>query len=111
MVDRVSPIAATSPSSVTSAEDSLSITSEPDNALVARRQSEITAAMERKKERDILGHEGHHSAEGHEPSGDGARPADPDKATDAERLSGESERIGTGNWEDDVPPGEHVAYL
>ncbi len=110
MVDRVSPIAATSPSSVTTAQDSLSITSEPDNAFVARRQAEITAALEQRKERDILGHESHHGTEKHEPSGDGAHP-DADKAADADRLSGESGRIGTGNWEEDVPPGEHVAYL
>ncbi|WP_083347507.1 hypothetical protein [Rhizobium sp. LCM 4573] len=111
MVEKIERIAATSPSRPTQVDDSTSITSEPDGVWVAHRQSEITAGL---KER------AHASRQGGKPDGDelakhqvdscptddqnGEQPSD-------EKLSGESERIGQGNWDEDVPFGEHVGYL
>ena len=114
MVEKVEPAAATSATTVTNIRNSLSITSEPDNVLVARRQSVITAGLDRVKERDILGHEleidPDADGEDRHNTGHGIPHAGEDPPEE-ERLSGESKRIGTGNWEDDVPPGDHVAYI
>jgi hypothetical protein len=114
MVEKVEPTAATSATTVTNIRNSLSITSEPDNVLVAWRQSAITAGLDRIKQRDILGHEldvnPDEDGADREKSGH-AHPHASENPPEEERLSGESKRIGTGNWEDDVPPGDHVAYI
>jgi hypothetical protein len=114
MVKKVEPTAATSATTVTNIRSSLSITSEPDNVLVARRQSVINAGLDRIKERDILGHERDVDPDEQGADRETAGHSHSDTAEDApeeKRLSGESKRIGTGNWEDDVPPGDHIAYL
>lgn len=123
MVDPVTPISATGPSAAVRIDRSTSITSEPDNALVAARQSQITAQLlelakhdqekERKAEEDegAARHDDHHSdsrhlaaahIEGEDINGEEA---------EASTLSGESERIGTVNFDDDTPFGDRVAII
>jgi hypothetical protein len=95
----------------------MSITSEPDGVYVAHVQSAITAGLEKqgstnrpKQQSDDTDTPGgsHSEAEHH---------ADPQRGNGEaivpteDHLSGESERIGSGNWEDDVPFGQHVGYL
>ncbi len=117
MVEKIAPTSPTAPSSATHVNHSTSIGSEPDNAWVAERQAKITAGSGKKDE--------HHSADSDEDRFD----ADDDPAAgrhldhhsthlhveapdpDEERLSGESERIGSGNLDEDVPFGDHVGYL
>ncbi|MBY5346532.1 hypothetical protein [Rhizobium leguminosarum] len=123
MVDAIDPIAATAPSEPTKVGTSTSIGSEPDNAWVAARQSQITAdrlAAKKSTEKEaasdliphadlIVDHEQHpqkrhwHAAseEGEEA---GEQPEQP-------VLSGESDRIGTRNFDDDTPFGERVAII
>lgn len=117
MVEKIAPTSPTAASSATHINHSTSIGSEPDNAWVAERQAEITAGGKRKgahpatagdegtvddaDDRAADRHLDHHSTHPH------AQEASPYE----ERLSGESERIGTDNFNEDVPFGEHVGYL
>ena len=117
MVEKIAPTSPTAASSATHVNHSTSIGSEPDNAWVAGRQAKITAGNEKKDD--------HHTADS-----DGDRiDADDDRAADRhldhhsphpraeaaapddERLPAESDRIGSGNLDEDVPFGEHVGYL
>lgn len=117
MVSPVSSISATSAPSPTKVETSTSITSEPDNAWVAVRQSQITADQIAQKR----GLENKASNKG-SPHGDADAEAQPgeegdrDVALDADEpvaatLSGESDRIGTRNFDDETPFGERVAIV
>lgn len=120
MVDKVAATSAVSPSSATHANHSTSIDSEPDRALVAERQAQITAGFERLKEERAAAkrkedpesdscekdraserHTNHPAARIHPHEGN----------TEEERLSGESVRIGTGNLDDAVPFGEHIGFV
>ncbi len=117
MVSPVSSISATSAPSVTKVETSPSITSEPDNAWVALRQSQITADQIAQK-RHV---ENKASNEG-SPQGDADAESQRDEEGDREvamdadepvpaNLSGESNLIGTRNFDDDTPFGERVAIV
>lgn len=123
MVEAINPISATAPSEPTRVGTSTSIGSEPDNAWVAARQSQITAdqlALKRAAEREAAGNliphaelaveEDRHARKRHEdePSEDG-EPAG--EEAEHPTLSGESERIGTRNFDDDTPFGERVAIV
>jgi hypothetical protein len=124
MVDAINPISATAPSEPTRVGTSTSISSEPDNAWVAARQSHITAdqlalkrAAERESAGDLIPHaelvveDDRHAQKRH---GDDEPSEDRDAAEEqAEHptLSGESERIGTRNFDDDTPFGERVAII
>lgn len=117
MVEKIAPTSPTAASSTTHVNHSTSIGSEPDNAWVAERQAQISAGSGKKDDhRTAVSDEGpidsdddpaaerhldHHSTHPH------AEGSDPTE----ERLSGESERIGTGTLDEDVPFGEHVGYL
>ncbi|MFC5758434.1 hypothetical protein [Rhizobium sp. GCM10022189] len=117
MVEKIAPTSPATASSATHINHSTSIGSEPDNAWVAGRQAEITAGRE--------GKGGHHANAGDEERTDGnedpaadrhldhhSTQSHPDETSrDEERLSGESDRIGTGNLDEDVPFGEHTGYL
>ncbi|MDI7860812.1 hypothetical protein MRS76_02490 [Rhizobiaceae bacterium n13] len=122
MVNPVSPISATAGSSATQTHSSLSIGSEAFNVWVAERQSKITAELQARAE---------------ENAARDARPTHPDHAVDPEHrhprdhqgsasdreqtvgedgsepdtLSGESDNIGTVNFDDDTPFGHRVAIL
>ncbi|TXH85574.1 MAG: hypothetical protein E6Q77_00260 [Rhizobium sp.] len=120
MVDKVAATSAISPATPAHVNHSTSIDSEPDRALVAKRQTLITAGFERLKEARATARQvgGHQSAS-----------CDPDRASDRhtndpaahihpqegnteeERLSGESVRIGTGNLDETVPFGKHIGFV
>ncbi|MBP2488244.1 hypothetical protein [Rhizobium leguminosarum] len=123
MVDAINPIFATAPSEPTKVGTSTSIGSEPDNAWVAARQSQITAdqlaakkAAEKETASDLIPHadliveneahpqkrHGHAALEEGEEAGELA---------EEPVLSGESDRIGTRNFDDDTPFGERVAIV
>ena len=119
MVDPVARISATSASAATMTDRSLSI-AEPDNAWADARQSHINADLAAlKKARD----EGDES--GNEDVPDTLDDRHPHKRQDAvavaadtdeeqpedRRLSGESERIGTRNFDDDTPFGHRVIII
>ncbi|MGR9246927.1 MULTISPECIES: hypothetical protein [Rhizobium] len=123
MVDAINPISATAPSEPTKVGTSTSIGSEPDNAWVAARQSQITAdqlaakkAVEKEAASDLIPHanlivddeahpqKGHGHTASEEREEAGGQPEQP-------VLSGESDRIGTRNFDDDTPFGERVAIV
>ncbi|MGO4133003.1 hypothetical protein ACEQ6A_00385 [Rhizobium brockwellii] len=123
MVDAIHPISATAASEPTKVGTSTSIDSEPDNAWVAARQSQITAdhlAAKKAAEKeaasvliphaDLIVENEEHPQKGH----GHAASDDRDEAVEhAEQpvLSGESDRIGTRNFDDDTPFGERVAII
>ena len=101
----------------TKVNDSNSITAEPDRAWVAERQDAITAALERRNEdfkdsenggdKELEGKPGQPREADHHQRG-----GQDETTVSEEKLSGESPRIGTGNWDDEeVPFGEHVGFL
>ncbi|NNG70331.1 hypothetical protein HLI18_10450 [Rhizobium laguerreae] len=123
MVDAINPISATARSEATKVGTSTSIGSEPDNAWVAARQSQITAdqlaakrAVEKEAASDIIlhadlivDHEQHpQKRDGHAPSEEGEEAGE---QSEQPVLSGESDRIGTRNFDDDTPFGERVAII
>lgn len=95
MVKPVTRISASAASEATRIDHSLSITSEPDNAWIAARQDRITADQEERK-RDAT-----------EGDSDDRLPEEADEAL----LSGESERIGSQNFDEDTPFGDRVAII
>lgn len=131
MVDPVVPITATEPSTRTHINDSTSIGSEPQNVWVAHRQSQMTADFERQGR----ARRAHHEDDTPEPQyrdglyDDGltidgdqqdeprhrhlvhATPDSGEEAAEDCTLSGESDRIGTQNFDDDTPFGERVAII
>ncbi|MBY5400697.1 hypothetical protein [Rhizobium leguminosarum] len=123
MVDAINLISATARSEATKVGTSTSIGSEPDNAWVAARQSQITAdqlaakrAVEKEAASDIIpradlivDHEQHpQKRDGHAASEDGEKAGE---QAEQPVLSGESDRIGTRNFDDDTPFGERVAII
>ena len=127
MVDPITPALATTSSYASNVETTTSITSDPYNVWVAERQSQITAdqqalarANRERADREerplddpadhIVPHERdaeHH----HEHGAYGEIDAAPEQAEEEPLLSGESERIGTQNFDDDTPFGERVAIV
>jgi len=125
MVDAITPVSATTVSSPTQIGTSTSIDSISEHAWVAARQSQITAdhdalakglveqtpeKPEDKADPDTEEREARLSArqlrdealEDLEPTEQPPEPA---------LLSGESERIGTQNFDEDTPFGERVAFI
>lgn len=104
MVEPVTPISASAASLATQIDRSLSITSEPDNAWVAARQDRMTEDQQRLKG-DVKDDDPdeRHPHHGH-PHEDGDAPED-------RALSGESERIGTQNFDEDTPFGGRVVII
>ncbi len=98
-IGKVEPISATSPSAPVDVGQTNSIFTDPEGRWVAKRQSEINAGLEEQFTRSLL-------------SG-GADAGEQEEApqTSPGKLSGESDRIGHGNDEDEPPDGEHVAYV
>ena len=123
MVEAINPISATAPSEPTRVGTSTSIGSEPDNAWVAARQSHITAdllALKRTAEKesasDLIPHaellveDDQHAKKrrGDEPSEERETA---EEQAEHPNFSGESDRIGTCNFDDDTPFGERVAII
>jgi hypothetical protein len=116
-VERIAAVAATSPTSPIDLCFTTSITSDPKNKWIAHRQTAITAAL---AERPVgLVHlDGFYSdyvRAARDGLGDRQLPEvlpPPETASGKEsRLSGESERIGEGDWDETVRFGKHVGYL
>lgn len=126
MVDPIVPILSTTASKATQVDRSLSI-AEPDNAWIAARQSKITAGLEAfqttlaDSEKHVphpdhpLDHEHVHPDDRHLNSRHDNDPsrelATAEEAQDDHTLSGESDRIGTTNFDDDTPFGDRTAIL
>ncbi|MGO4115381.1 hypothetical protein [Rhizobium ruizarguesonis] len=123
MVDAINPISATAPSEPTKVGTSTSIGSEPDNAWVAARQSQITAdqlaakrAVEKEAASDLIPHADLIVDDEAHPQKRHGRAASEEGEEAGEQaelpvLSGESDRIGTRNFDDDTPFGERVAII
>lgn len=126
MVDSVDPISASSATSATRVDRSLSITSEPDNKWVAERQAQIDRDLEMlqdaraEMESPALGDEGPVDDElpplfeGHarKPKSPPQLPAQAEGEDGEEHLlSGESDRIGSWNFDEDTPFGDRVAII
>jgi len=112
LVDKVERAAATSAPSPTRVDRSHSVFSEPDNAWVAERQNAITEGFEHYRNSP------HHGVDCEANEDDGAdrhpdhhSSSSRNDTAESERLSGESERIGSGNLDEDVPFGKHEGYV
>lgn len=114
MVDKVSAISSTAAPLATRIQHSVSI-AEPEIAWAATRQAAINADQPlRHVARDAPNE---HRAYDGEDLGDRhldhhhSQTAGEETHHPEERLSGESERIGTGNLDKDVPFGDHAGYV
>ncbi|AYD02087.1 hypothetical protein [Neorhizobium sp. NCHU2750] len=121
MVDPVTPVAATAASAPVKVESSFSI-AEPDNAWADARQSQVNADLaalkaardeaetnrEEKAERNTL--DDRHPHKRHDASGADVS-GESEENPDEERLSGESDRIGTRNFDDKTPFGHRVLIV
>lgn len=117
-VERISAVGETPSTSAVSLCHTTSITADPENAWIARRQSVITAAL---LERRGQGDAAMDDDEGRFPlaRNGGQRDVDAetvrsqsDRFPTGQRLSGESDRLGTGNWDDPAASfGKHIGYL
>lgn len=121
MVDPIKRISRAEPSLASQVDSTLSIGSDANNAWVAARQSEINAALDdlenaakeelarRKAEDEAKENDsGAHARQWGAPYGD----ADEEEAPQPEpTLSGESDRIGTQNFDEYTPFGTRVAIL
>ena len=116
MVDKITRVSSSAPSNPTRVETSLSL-AEPEAAWVAHRQSAINASSEQRKRNEDAPHERGSPEKSDadclpdpEDDRDGfIRP--PPEEEDAQLLSGESERIDSGNLDEEVPFGQHVGYV
>ncbi|MGV8938969.1 MAG: hypothetical protein ACOH2J_17760 [Allorhizobium sp.] len=123
MVDPVERISRTAPSIATALNHSLSIGAEPDNAWVAARQSKITEGLLEleKAARDEIASRSQPEEDSEavrerdararqfgEPYGE---PEEAETPPDHLEFSGESDRIGTQNFDEDTPFGTRVAIL
>lgn len=126
MVDAITPVSASSASLPVTAEKSMSIDSEPDNRYVAWRQAQINAALvatrlagdhEATGDASLRRAEEEVDAQGeNDPDRRGMEyPAEqsdsPDELQDEHTLSGESDHIGTVNFDDDTPFGDRTAFI
>lgn len=104
MVERISRISSSEASSQTEAGSTLNLDSDPMSAWVGARQSKIN--------RDI---EARHRHAEEEPARQWPQLSEPPDSladdTGESRLSGESERIGTQNFDEDTPFGDRVAIV
>lgn len=127
MVERVSRISSSASSSSTQIDNSLAIGSEPYNAWVAARQDKINDDLRERAREHASDPDGHHKSPEDEAEEDAdarmqARHArqlgEPDDSVDTAEephedctLSGESDRIGTRNFDDDTPFGERSVIV
>lgn len=110
-VGKVTPISVTSPSSPVDIGQTNSILTDPDGRWIAKRQSDINVALERRPiggsrsvfDDDTVGLDGMGSR--------GAEALPLAQDSPPKKFSGESERIGKGNWGDKTPFGKRVGYL
>jgi hypothetical protein len=116
MVDRISRISSSEASARTETGHTLNLGSDSQNAWVAARQSKINHDIE-ERHREAEEEHARHGAPDDDAEDDGARSRhawiEPEGAPEASedetgepRLSGESERIGTQNFDEDTPFGD-----
>ncbi|EKF60145.1 hypothetical protein QWE_08621 [Agrobacterium albertimagni AOL15] len=98
MVERISRTSSSAASSQTEGGHTLNLGSDAQNAWVAARQSKINHDLEERQQRDAEEKIAHDS-----PAEDGG--------AEEKRLSGESERIGTQNFDENTPFGERVVIV
>ncbi|CAH0341506.1 hypothetical protein [Rhizobium sp. CECT 9324] len=122
MVDPVNRISRSEASMPSQIDHTLNVRSDANNAWIAARQSQINddllelqkiaiAELARRKEQEATVD----PDEQHPHSRQWFEPVDPSEETEQSeqppKLSGESDRIGTQNFDDDTPFGERVAIL
>lgn len=118
MVERISRISRSDPTSPTDVGHTLNIGSDADNAWVAARQSQINHDIEARRQHAMEERRQHGSpledpGNGHTPTVLQETETDdaPESEGDELRFSGESERIGTQNFDEDTPFGDRVAIV
>ena len=123
MVDPITRISGSDGTSPTSMSHSLSISAEPDNAWVAARQSQINRDLEalgeiNRRQDQSEQEPADEPVEEREPHPEDRRtveaierPEAEEAAPEAELLSGESERIGCVNFDEDTPFGHRTAIV
>jgi hypothetical protein len=122
MVDPVNRISRSEASMPSQIDHTLNVRSDANNAWIAARQSQINddllelqkiaiAELARRKDQEATVD----PDEQHPHSRQWFESVDPSEETDQSeqqpKLSGESDRIGTQNFDDDTPFGERVAIL
>jgi hypothetical protein len=116
MVDRISRISSSEASARTETGHTLNLGSDSQNAWVAARQSRINHDIEERHREAEEEHARHGAPHGDAEDGgawldrdwiepEGA-PETSEDETSEPRLSGESERIGTQNFDEDTPFGD-----
>lgn len=122
MVERISRISSSAASARTEAGNTLNLGSDSQNAWVAARQSKINHDLEERRQNAgemETGHEAVDEDEGAKdkepPSSHWIEPSETPETIDDEaaepRLSGESERIGTQNFDEDTPFGDRALIV
>lgn len=122
MVERISRISRSEGSARTEAGNTLNLGSDAQNAWVAARQSKINDDIEERRRllseertRDGMPEDDEATPDTPFPSRQWVEPSEPAEEAEEEaeepRLSGESERIGTQNFDEDTPFGERVVIV
>ncbi|NKJ39325.1 hypothetical protein [Rhizobium sp. SG570] len=104
-VQKVMPISATASSRQVEISQTNSILSDPDGRWVAKRQGAINEAFEKRMR-----------LESNEAGGLEVQSRDSSKDIEISdepvgKLSGESDRIGRNEWDENTPFGKHVGFL
>ncbi len=115
MVEKIAKVSSSAPSAATRIDHSVSI-AEPDIAWVAKRQSAINAELSPPRANPFFARDGIEADDHHAAAHDlhRYRQASQEAADEQSKalLSGESERIGDGNLEDEnVPFGSHAGFV
>ncbi|MDH4441277.1 MAG: hypothetical protein QE284_12925 [Rhizobium sp.] len=122
MVERISRISRSEASSRTEAGHTLNLGSDSENAWIAARQSKINDDIEERRrlfseERSLDGilEDDEATPDTAFPSRQWVEPSEPEEqpedGAEEPRLSGESERIGTQNFDEDTPFGDRVVIV
>ena len=116
MVERISRISRSASSAQTEAGNTLNIGSDSENAWVAARQSRINQDIEERYRHALEERKGKvapYEDEDQDRSGHEAPDAleTSDDSAGEPRLSGESERIGTQNFDEDTPFGDRTLIV
>jgi hypothetical protein len=105
LVQKVMPISATASSPPVEIGQTNSILSDPDGRWVAKRQGAINEAFEKR-----MRLESDHGNDLMTPPHDSAQDLENSREPDR-KLSGESDRIGRHEWDENTPFGTHVGFF
>lgn len=103
-IQKVMPISATAPSRQVEINQTSSILSDPDGRWVAKRQEAISDAFEK-----LMRLKGAHGGGAKVPSRDSSQDLESSREP-VGKLSGESDRIGRHEWDENTPFGKHVGF-